>query len=263
MAKIPSIENKILQRMGFVALIFALALPVMAQRMSMSAHSAPPRIHQPNLAMARGSRYSSFRHTSPYAPGYGALPFPFFTDGFDPGDIYSTGYPVSSQPPPYLMQVLQSLMNPANDMGSAMGPQANQPASSEPLMIELQNDRYVRVSRAAVDGEAQPIVFANHENGVRSNSSSQITAAQPVRRLSTAPLPSAVLIFRDGRSEEVRDYTIVDGVLYARGDYYTDGYWNKKIDLANLNVKQTLETNASRNVKFVLPSSPNEVVTRP
>ena len=76
-------------------------------------------------------------------------------------------------------------------------------------------------------------------------------------------LPPALLVFRDGHSEEVRDYTIADGVLYARGDYYTDGYWSKKIDLSTLNVSQTLAANAARNVKFVLPASPNEVITRP
>ena len=52
-------------------------------------------------------------------------------------------------------------------------------------------------------------------------------------------------------------------MLYARGDYYTDGYWNKKIDLATLNVAETMQANASRSVKFTLPSSPNEVITRP
>jgi hypothetical protein len=76
-------------------------------------------------------------------------------------------------------------------------------------------------------------------------------------------LPPATLIFRDGHSEEVRDYTIADGILYARGDYYADGYWNKKIGLASLNIPETLQANATRNVKFVLPSSPNEVITRP
>jgi len=76
-------------------------------------------------------------------------------------------------------------------------------------------------------------------------------------------LPPALLVFRDGHSEEVRDYTIADGILYASGDYYTDGYWNKKIDLSTVNVARTLGANAVRNVKFVLPSSPNEVITRP
>jgi len=76
-------------------------------------------------------------------------------------------------------------------------------------------------------------------------------------------LPPAVLIFRDGHREEVGDYTIADGFLYARGDYYTDGYWNRKIDLSTLNLNQTLQANADRSVKFVLPSSSNEVITRP
>src|ERR1039458_7526855 len=51
--------------------------------------------------------------------------------------------------------------------------------------------------------------------------------------------------------------------FFARGDYYTDGYWNKKIDLATLSVAETMQANANRSVKFVLPSSPNEVITRP
>lgn len=84
-------------------------------------------------------------------------------------------------------------------------------------------------------------------------------AAPPAAR----ELPAAILIFRDGHSEEVHDYTIADGSLYARGDYYTDGYWNKKIDLSALNLTATIQTNSTRNVKFVVPSSPNEVITRP
>lgn len=84
-------------------------------------------------------------------------------------------------------------------------------------------------------------------------------AAAPAAR----ELPAAILIFRDGHSEEVHDYTIADGSLYARGDFYTDGYWNKKIDLSALNLAATTQTNSARNVKFVLPSSPNEVITRP
>jgi hypothetical protein len=121
----------------------------------------------------------------------------------------------------------------------------NQAAYPQPLMIELQNGRYVRVSTTAADGEAQELAPA--------------TAAAPA-----APnLPSVALVFRDGHNEEVRDYTIADGILYARGDFYIDGYWNKKIALSTLNLAQTLQENAARNVKFVLPSSPNEVITRP
>jgi hypothetical protein len=145
-----------------------------------------------------------------------------------------------------------------SNIGQAMtAPNANESSSSQPLMIELQNGHYVRVSATVANGDALPI----DQSPVRTRSRqslSPISASPPAQ-----PLPPAVLIFRDGHREEVRDYTIADGILYARGDYYTDGYWNKKINLATLNVPETLQANAARSVKFVLPSSPNEVITRP
>ena len=113
-------------------------------------------------------------------------------------------------------------------------------------MIELQNGRYVRVNSTAADGEAQPLTLAPDR-----------TPSPPHE------LAPVLLVFRDGHSEEVRNYTIADGILYASGDYYTDGSWNKKIALSTINLPQTLEANAKRNVKFVLPESPNEVITRP
>ena len=164
------------------------------------------------------------------------------------------------------MQAMRDMAgSAASSMGQATAPLDNHgPSSSDPLMIELQNGRYVHVSSTPVDGEAQPLALApvpaqpkTTGPSIRMNASSQMSAA------SSAPnLPAAVLIFRDGHTEEVRDYTIADGFLYARGDYYADGYWNKKIDLSTLDLTQTQQANATRNVKFVLPASPNEVITR-
>ena len=37
--------------------------------------------------------------------------------------------------------------------GTAMSPVAHQPSSSDPLLIELQNGRYVRVTSAATNGD--------------------------------------------------------------------------------------------------------------
>jgi hypothetical protein len=140
-------------------------------------------------------------------------------------------------------------------MGPKMGAvRAGEPSTSEPLMIELQNGRYVRVKGSAADGDAVPISLSKDSGPV--TRAALIPAKSP-------QLPAAVLVFHDGHREEVHDYSIADGALYARGDFYTDGYWNKKIDLANLDVTQTQQANLDRNVKFVLPSSPNEVVTRP
>lgn len=261
-----------------LALIAVLAVSFMAippraaaQRSASGGHTAAGRTatshsnsRAGNFALGRNGHPSASRRSSPLISPLASLPFPFFGDSFNPDDIYSSGYPVASDPPPFLMQALQQLAGsgPAS-LGQAMNAQAmnapanHQPSSSDPLMIELQNGRYVRVESVAVNGEAEPLKLPPNHSRASSASPPMITAAP------SQPLPPAVLIFRDGHSEEVRDYTIADGILYARGDYYTDGYWNKKIALATLNLDQTMQANANRSVKFVLPSSPNEVITRP
>jgi hypothetical protein len=83
-------------------------------------------------------------------------------------------------------------------------------------------------------------------------------AVQPPREL-----PPAILVFHDGRREEVSDYTIMSGTIYSKADYWTTGSWSRKIQIADLDVPATLRLNQERGVKFVLPSSPNEVVVRP
>jgi hypothetical protein len=229
-----------------------------AQRAGAPAHASAAHSHSASgsFALTRNPYRSASRRLSPLVSPYSSLAFPFFGDSFDPNDIYSSGYPVASQPPPFLMEALRSLGGAtAGTMGPAMNAvSAREPSPSEPLMIELQNGRYVRVKGSAADGEAAPISLSKN-SGVALSRVAAATAS-PV-------LPAAVLIFRDGHREEVRDYSIADGALYARGDFYTDGYWNKKINLANLDVAQTQQANLDRNVKFVLPSSPNEVITRP
>jgi hypothetical protein len=237
-------------------------------------HSAPANFRAPNgnqafigparTAFRRSSRFSPYGLTY---PGYGSLPFPFFGDNFDPSDIYSTGYPVSSAPPPYLMQALQGLVNPAtSSMSSLMTPQPNHESSSnEPLMLELQNGRYVRVNGPVINGDAEPITFSENSapEEQRAKAANPSTQNPQAENIAAAPLPAVTLVFRDGHTEQVRDYTIAQGSLYARGDYYTEGYWNKKIDLATLNIPATLQTNAAQNVNFVLPSASNQVITRP
>jgi hypothetical protein len=251
-------------------LLAALAPGVAAQRGA--GHSSVAHHHAPNVNFAFGGAHGSgSRRSSPYVP-YGSLPFPFFGDAFNPDDIYSTGYPVASQPPPFLMQAVREMAGSnADSMGPAMSLSPNrEPSSSQPLMIELQNGSYVRVSSKAIDGEALPLTLSNNSQPAKltRSHSTRVTSpdsAQPPA-ITLAPtasaLPPALLIFRDGHSEEVRDYTIADGILYARGDFYADGYWNKKIELAALDLGRTLQANTQRNVKFALPGAPNEVITR-
>ena len=200
-------------------------------------------------AFGYGSRFNR------YGP-YGSFLWPLFGD-YDLDDLYASGYPVASQPPMIPLQDALAMLGSRSGSGA---PDLQQSAQAEPLMIELQGGQYVRVKSAAADGEAQPLPQDIHISRDDSQPSAATrTGAAPAR----APeLPAALLIFRDGHSEQVRDYTIADGVLYARGDFYTDGYWNKQIALASLDLPQTLQANASRNVTFELPSSPNEVIAR-
>jgi hypothetical protein len=236
--------------LALMALLIAALIPnAAAQRSGAPSHASPAghALQRGGSVHARNRHLSASRRTSPYFSPYTSLPFPFFTDAFDPNDIYSTGYPVADDPPPFLLQAARSMAGPtAGSMGASMDAFANRESPSvQPLMIELKNGRYVRVSSSPSNGEALQL------------SPPPAVAAPPRNQ------PAAVLIFRDGHSEEVHDYAIADGILYARGDYYTDGYWNKKIALSTLNVAETLEANATRNVKFILPASPNEVITRP
>jgi hypothetical protein len=117
----------------------------------------------------------------------------------------------------------------------------------ESVLIEWQGDHYAR-SNSQDEARAQ-------QDYSEAASRSVTTAA--------ADLPPAVLIYRDGHREQVFDYVIESGKLYARGNYWVDGYWNKTVQLAALDIPATLKANQQSGVKFVLPSYPNEVVTRP
>jgi hypothetical protein len=236
------------------------------------------------MAIAQGPTHThaahrSFRGHHAASSPLTSLLSPFLGDSFNPEDLSSAGDP--SQAPPFLLQASRALSGPGAFAGQ---PDNNpEPSASQPLLIELQGDRYVRVTGVAIDGEALPLNAAlnnlhannappskppgNHLARPLAQHSANRSGSGPIIAASAAPtareLPAAILIFRDGHSEEVHDYTIADGSLYARGDYYTDGYWNKKIDLSALNLTATVQTNSTRNVKFVVPSSPNEVITRP
>jgi hypothetical protein len=130
-----------------------------------------------------------------------------------------------------------------------MQPAAVPEPKRESLLIELQGDRYVRFS-----GDGQ----SDGAPAVSLGGSSPIPVA-----IVAHELPPAVLIFRDGHQEQVQDYVIASGTLYARGDYWQSGSWRRDIQLSVLDIPATLRANQDHGVKFMLPSGPNEVVTRP
>ncbi len=131
-----------------------------------------------------------------------------------------------------------------------------EPSKPKLLMIEWRGDRYLRITGAEDAGaRTQPTRPDFTEDA----------AARPKNAATRQPhqLLPAVIVFRDGRQEEVGSYAIMGAVMYVGKDYWTDGSWNEKVQLADLDVPATLRLNQERGVKFLLPSGPNEVVTRP
>jgi len=169
--------------------------------------------------------------------GFGRSPV-FFGDPFLDADYVSRPYE-SSSPPIVIVQPTTAAAAPAE-------------TKAEPLLIEWQGDRYVRFS-----GQHQTVASMLPDYSKASE------ANHPALASSHAELPPAVLVFRDGHREAVSDYVIASGNLYARGDYYRDGFWTKTVQLSALDIPATVAVNSASGVRFVLPSGPYEVVTRP
>lgn len=219
-----------MRRLLFIALFAALAPWATAQRMVSAAPHLAPRFN-------RGGHPRSFFYPLGFSD-------PFYSDY-----LARTGYPVASQPPVVIVQA-----------PPAAAPVPDRPSSpAQPLMIELRGDRYVRVSGPETSGAETitPEKFDQAPNPPRRRERRSGAA------VAAPELPPAVLVFRDGHREEAPDYTIADGILYTRGDYYTNGSWNRKIELSSLNLPETVKSNQSRGVRFQLPTAPNEVIVRP
>jgi hypothetical protein len=188
-----------------------------------------------------------FHHGRASGSGSILLPYPYYYSDF--------GYDTPESAPPQVVIV------PA----AAPAQPASPAVPLEPLLIEWQGDHFERMtlsSKAAGSGQGgAPDYSASQTLPGPSAVSSQArkVVAQPPRR----ELPPAVLVFRDGRKEEVSSYTIMSGTIYSNADYWTSGSWTKKIQIADLDVPATLKVNQERGLNFVLPGGPNEVVTRP
>lgn len=192
--------------------------------------------------------YGAMRHGAPsFNHRRGGVPFGYFL-GDSP--YFYDNYPYD--PPPSGPAPQDVMMEPplAADTPS-------QPRTS-PLLIELEGDRYVRYGGAARSSEAD----ATHAGPVREPRGAD--AARFLARQAAAPLAPTVLIYRDGRREEIPDYAIVGRILYAHsGNNAQPGYGMRSIEVSALDIPATVAANRENGVNFVLPASPNEVVTRP
>jgi hypothetical protein len=132
-----------------------------------------------------------------------------------------------------------------------------------PLIIEWQGDRYVR--RTSDSASSSPTTEPDYIADTKSqppekNSAHATSPSEP--RTKVEP-PPTTFVFRDGHQEESSDYSIISGMIYARGDYWTSGSWSKQIPLAQLDLPATAKANQDRGAPFRLPTAPNEVITRP
>lgn len=111
------------------------------------------------------------------------------------------------------------------------------------MLLELRGNQWVRV-----------------ESFTSSVPSTSSMMAVPVAAATSSP---AVLVYRDGHSEELNSYSIIGPVIYTKGDYWSSGNWTRKIQIADLDLPSTFKQNQDRGVKFELPSGPDEVMIRP
>ncbi len=138
-------------------------------------------------------------------------------------------------------------------------------APAESLLIEWQGDHFARTTLSQKISDGEPIApdYSEQSRPEKSRLRSPATSTRAAAPQTPRELPPAVLVFRDGRHEEVSNYTIMSGTIYSKADYWTSGSWTKKIQIADLDVPATLKLNHENGLNFVLPAGPNEVVVRP
>lgn len=126
----------------------------------------------------------------------------------------------------------------------APAPQVRQEPVPSAALLELQGNQWVKVTSFTTS----PAAVATQP------------AATPV---SPKELPPAILVYRDGHTEELSSYSIIGATMYTKSDYWTSGAWTRKIQVADLDLPATIKQNGDRGVKFDLPSNPDEVILRP
>jgi hypothetical protein len=161
-----------------------------------------------------------------FNPAYGYYGTPYFySDYYEPSDFEYQ--PPEPSPPPVQVQ-------------------AKTEPLPDPVLLELHGSRWVRVTNF---GESSDRALA---------------AAMPAETESKGKvLPPAVLVYRDGHTEELSSYSIIGRSIHTKSNYWTTGTWTRTIPVADLDIPATLQQNEKRGVNFELPSGPDEVMLRP
>jgi hypothetical protein len=129
-----------------------------------------------------------------------------------------------------------------------------------PLLIELQGDRYVRFGGVEEADRSGTSAHPDYAEATATNPMREVSAGKDHTEAPGAETIPVVLVYRDGHREEFPDYAIANGMIYAHGTDWQNGYWTKQIPLSALDPAATLNANRERGVKFMLPSAPNVVI---
>jgi hypothetical protein len=185
-------------------------------------------------------------HPRRFFAGSAFAPYFYSDDDSEPGVI---------EAPPPQVTVLQSAQPPAVTPA---------PKPSESLLLELHGDHWVRITNYGQSQTAAPAMQPGFEpDSTVSPAVPPATARRAQAAEPPSPLPPAVLVFRDGRQQEIGKYTIVGATIYTSADYWGSGSWTRQVQIAELDVPATLKLNRERGTKFSLPSGPNQVIIRP
>jgi hypothetical protein len=141
--------------------------------------------------------------------------------------------------------------------------------------MELRGDHWVRLTiygpqelggqpaTPASISQSAPGQSASHNDSRSIRRTTRSGQATLEETHSTAALPPAVLVFRDGHREEAAKYTIVGSTIFIKADYWSGGSWTHEVPIAKLDVVATMQANQERGTKFSLPSRVGEVMMRP
>jgi regulator of replication initiation timing len=175
----------------------------------------------------RGGFHSGFRptHRFRFNRGFFGYPFgyypyyPYYYDPFLWGSASYSNYGSSDEQQAYSQN--QQLYNQLNDLSSDVRELKDQ---NEQLRYELEK-------RQNVLNQPQP------------------SAAPEPQKNSEVSGPVTVIVFRDGRQVEVRNYAVVGQTLWILSDQRA-----QKVPLSQIDLDQTAKLNTERGVEFLAPS---------
>lgn len=163
--------------------------------------------------------------------------------GFGRNSFVYGGWPYF--PPEYQAPSEPIVYVQAPAVAPAPAPPPRQEPAPSAALLELQGNQWVKVTSFTMGNSATA------------------TQEAPGASIPAKELPPAILVYRDGHTEQVSSYSIIGTTLYTKSDYWTSGAWSRKIQIADLDVPATIRQNRERGVNFNLPSGPNEVILRP